>query len=478
MQKGQIHVFPFAPLSPSADQAVRAYEDLLRLSARVRYKFPTSANLIQNLDDVSPRAVGLNALNTHPILHLNTLQLIEGFLALKREHGTEKERALYAQLTIEQFIDRMLINRPLAFFMPRDQFLLKSGLDGACGMDAAEGFGRVGTDSEDELRLADVLSYDEMAVSALLSVSTATHFINSGARGNRGRPGESGTFESKGVYVGMVGARFERPGQVEYAHCLVTHKQNTEANGYGPSNSNPLLKLWANFYGCEYFPTYQEVCEEAKKEKEEQKKNFLELVTTSVHNVYLNIPVYKQRLRIVIQPFLQDANRRAQEAGKLAYVHVVGLGLGVWAVSSKQAGLMMEVYSELLRELSLPCVADLDFSYFPPSIRQCGGVEHEQMFEVVPPNSQRPNSVRVHFSKRDPADVLREERLLVAMYAWDGNAMPGNEYWLGLLTASGDPAAACCSGIPQLQNPDINKAVCGRNALVYDNLAAWTIAER
>jgi len=84
-------------------------------------------------------------------------------------------------------------------------------------MDPVEGFGDVGTDSENELRLVDVLSYDEMAVSALLSVATPTHFINSGSRGNCGKAGEAGSFESQGVYVGVVGARFERPSQVRLA---------------------------------------------------------------------------------------------------------------------------------------------------------------------------------------------------------------------------------------------------------------------
>ena len=50
---------------------------------------------------------------------------------------------------------------------------------------------------------------------------------------------------------------------------------------------------------------------------------------------------------------------------------------------------------------------------------------------------------------------------------WDGNAFPGNEYWLGMLSASGDPAAACCSTIPELQNPDVNPRVAGDHAWVF-----------
>ena len=53
------------------------------------------------------------------------------------------------------------------------------------------------------------------------------------------------------------------------------------------------------------------------------------------------------------------------------------------------------------------------------------------------------------------------------MYAWDSNSFPGNEYWVNNLSASGDPAAASCSTIPELQNPLINPYLCQNIEWIY-----------
>lgn len=62
--------------------------------------------------------------------------------------------------------------------------------------------------------------------------------------------------------------------------------------------------------------------------------------------------------------------------------------------------------------------------------------------------------------------VLFAGKLLVVSYAWDGNALPGNEFWLGMLAATGDCAAASSSQIAELHNPHINKLVSADNLMV------------
>ena len=113
-----------------------------------------------------------------------------------------------------------------------------------------------------------------------------------------------------------------------------------------------------------------------------------------------------------------------------------------------------------LKVLRLERVKNVNFSY----ISKLPDISELQDGEDFPGTD-----IRINFSRRDPFSPLPEaeqDKLVVAMFAWDGNSYVGNEYWQGLLSASGDPAAACCSNIPELLNPDINPAVRGNNVRV------------
>ena len=41
------------------------------------------------------------------------------------------------------------------------------------------------------------------------------------------------------------------------------------------------------------------------------------------------------------------------------------------------------------------------------------------------------------------------------MFVWDGTSYVGNEYWEGMLPASEDTAADCCSLIPEVKNTSL-----------------------
>lgn len=77
--------------------------------------------------------------------------------------------------------------------------------------------------------------------------------MGAGDRKNVGLPGRRGDFQPSGVYVGLVGARFERQKLMESRFMLVTPSQNVPGKGYGPPGGpgwvvDPILSLWAEFY--------------------------------------------------------------------------------------------------------------------------------------------------------------------------------------------------------------------------------------
>jgi hypothetical protein len=367
---------------------------------------PTTTNLIKNFD---PQVVQSDAESTRIIVHHKLPKLVDQFLQHKRSYGSEYEQAIYTEhFTWRDEVSRLIEKRPLTFMGSGDLTMLR---DGTTIGDATAEWDRNGTSLQGEnkyLTLAEYLSYDEIMLSSLIGVSGYSHFINDGNRYNRGIRGRVGTFEDRGVIAGLVGARFERDDRMDSVFILPDE----------PKHQDPrLTAIFESFFGVAKDPS-----------------------TT------FNKNMYTARMRITVEMFLLEANNRAKEKDRTAYAYVVGLGLGVWQYNEAQASLYIECFASALRSMRLPHISTLNFAWinFPPKC--AAGVTaaaQEQGIEVI-------------FSRRNPADKLDTNELLVLSYAWDGNAFPGNEYWNGSLAASGDPAAACMSTIPELHNPLVN----------------------
>ncbi|GJQ88272.1 hypothetical protein Trydic_g20137, partial [Trypoxylus dichotomus] len=93
----------------------------------------------------------------------------------------------------------------------------------------------------------------------------------------------------------------------------------------------------------------------------------------------------------------------------------------------------------------------------------CGKYKHGSKIPIV---GHPKDGIRVFVSQRQPHEALTGEnkgKLLVVSYAWDGNALPGNEFWNGKLASTGDSAAASSTQIAELHNPHINRNVCAKN---------------
>ena len=230
-------------------------------------------------------------------------------------------------------------------------------------------------------------------------MSVPTCFINAGGRYNRAQKDVKGSYERYGVLTGCVGARLEKPNVMEWKHLVISRQQNTVENGYGPvndSNDNSrLLGLWAKFYGLDYFPTFDEV---VAAERDTSQIEAFDAVYVKISAGYFNCNVYGKRMRLSVEPFLRDADQRAQEKGKKAHCVVVGLGLGVWRLANEQTQLLVDTYRlvcsiyvfdfvligilvmcmddvrNVLKEVPLPNIAEITFSWFDPA-RQCGNAQ-------------------------------------------------------------------------------------------------------
>jgi Domain of unknown function (DUF4804) len=205
--------------------------------------------------------------------------------------------------------------RPFSFFGRSDATLTR---DGQVAENAETLWSLVGKEAEREpLILRDYLSYDEMAISALIGISSPTYFVNVGAPSNGGKKGKRGSYTQHGVFVGLVGARFENPSQME-SRFLIESSYCTEERGYGfaaevRTHERAILQMWGNFSGVQDVDTGLH--------------GFPIIENTTQHTLVMER--YKRRMSVTLESFLLEAELRGKESHCSVRPFVVGLGLGV-----------------------------------------------------------------------------------------------------------------------------------------------------
>ncbi|XP_017870662.1 PREDICTED: uncharacterized protein LOC108618941 [Drosophila arizonae] len=436
---------------PSQQPDAVDLEAFMSISDRFPIPFGTDAGRVKSQPVERRPHIRQQIASAYPIIHEQVLILYMNFLEHKLKFGNPKELSVYKNLTLPEFVQRLLEKRCVYFVGMLDDFML---LDGTHGYG---GFEQTGTMNESApLELKNVLSYDEIKLSALLYASTHSEFINDGSRTNAGRvEQDKSRIETDGIIMGLIGSRFGRSNVMECEDILITREQNTANRGYGYSGSagnrvQDYRRLWRQFYEEPKDFRYNDVQADGKR--------FMRLK----HDIKFDKQVMGKRFAISFDTLLLEAEARAASAGKPAYIHVVGIGLGVWKVSDQQEEIFLATFEQRLRALSakLTHIGVVHFSWF--HLDKWGGLFDGACIEE-PAHPQ--GGIQVRISVRNPADKLKESMLPIVTYAWDGNALPGNEFWSKSLDSSSDPAAACSTLIAELLNAHINKDYMSGNNL-------------
>lgn len=468
-------------------------EEVIMKSKEFPIPFPIESIRLQKLRERRPvECLKKNIASTYLIVHERVLLLIMHFLVYKREFGSTIEKNLYKKMSVTEFVDRVLKKRAITFMNKNDQYKLITGEEDT------EGWESVGTlQQKPPLVLENVLSYDEMKISSMIYVSGHTAFINNGNRQNRGIINED-DIEKYGVIIGLIGPRLKRTGCMEQQDMLLDSKQNCSEHGYGehvaPATCLNVLRtsyvrnvhngrqmyrqMWSEFYQIQNY-TYEELTSNVEIRTNATKQ---ELYTDR----YVQLPnreeifdneVYYKRLSVAFDSALLDANNRAEVISKMAFCNIVGIGLGVWRISDHQRDVfvlsVLERVNQLLKKDLLQSVATVNMAFIKPSETVAALFSKNMNTSVksifLEYDKHPKGGIKVKLENREPSAKLsgeHEGELLVTTYPWDGNAHPGNEFWIGSLAGSGDPAAACSTQISELHNAHINTALRASNLMV------------
>lgn len=123
---------------------------------------------------------------------------IPSFINFLKKH----RKKMYLNMNFGTLIDRILLKRAVTFI---NNNLLN-------GQQGINGWEYIGTKYEKyPLTLDNCLSYEEIKLSALLSISSYSYFINQGGKYNNGiYQRDRNAVENIGIIIGLIGPRLEK----------------------------------------------------------------------------------------------------------------------------------------------------------------------------------------------------------------------------------------------------------------------------
>lgn len=171
-----------------------------------------------------------------------------------------------------------------------------------------------------------------------------------------------------------------------------------------------------------------------------------------IENSELNLVKYYARLKLILNPFFKECEKRGCDYKKDVYVHIENLineyGLKDKKSMGKQHTVFQKVINDIINTEDFKFIKIINLNNFI-----------DRKFII---------SEKVVYLKDFPflKSNLKENKLVIVMYPMGQNSIVGNEYWVNG-NKSFESSAALCSQIVQIQNPFINSNISGNNYKVY-----------
>ncbi|CRK95984.1 CLUMA_CG009425, isoform A [Clunio marinus] len=405
------------------------------------------------------------AQGTRPFLAREVFILMERFMKFMMElPGREGKnyREIYKDMKAPDLVKRLLFKRPIVFFMKDDRTVMRSTpfkLETVANM-----WKFVAATLEDKgdnfPYLREYLSYDEILLSSLISMSTPTYFVSDGSLGKPFQTSDD--FISQGILCGLVGARLEKENFMEHRFLFPRDSNNLKFDsGVHQADLFWILNVYPEAFPEGKIPALSDVY---------KKQNIYD----GIYVKGINVKYLKKRLSFSVIPLIEEGVARGIEYKSKVVVSVPPIGAGVWKGTVPEATICNLIVTAVLdyldstfdpKKLEYLCaiylpVVDMKIYSCYSNKNQISSIEVNRKDSSIQINFKgiADKQLTIFNQFRYVAQLLPEEFkscLIVAAYAWDGNSYPGNEYWIDYLT-SFDPQAILCSNLGQFQNPEVN----------------------